>query len=188
MNSYYDTLGIKKNATQDEIKKAYRKLCKENHPDVNGNDGDNKIKKLNEAYSILSDPGKRLIYDEFGVDCSLNTIKEEADRTIVEAFKAVFSYRKEELSIIKDLFGTVTKAIESALFEIRNKKSSFESKIAEYKEKIKLLQQIEKNKSNKTRIHLKIGLEFEIKKLDGEISSINFSQINRDIAIYEQAY
>jgi molecular chaperone DnaJ len=65
---YYDILGVKKGATEDEIKKAYRKLAKKHHPDVNkGNkDSENKFKELSEAYAVLSDKEKREQYDRLG--------------------------------------------------------------------------------------------------------------------------
>lgn len=64
---YYKTLGINKNASKDEIKKAFRKLAHEHHPDKTGGD-DKKFKEVNEAYSILSDDNKRAQYDQFGSD------------------------------------------------------------------------------------------------------------------------
>ncbi|MEK7149553.1 MAG: DnaJ C-terminal domain-containing protein [Patescibacteria group bacterium] len=63
--NYYKILGIEKNATQDDIKKAYRKLAHKYHPDKPGGD-EKKFKELSEAYQILSNPQKRNQYDQFG--------------------------------------------------------------------------------------------------------------------------
>lgn len=62
---YYETLGIHKNASQDEIKKAFRKLAHQYHPDK-GHGNAEKFKEINEAYSVLSDNTKRAQYDQFG--------------------------------------------------------------------------------------------------------------------------
>ena len=61
---YYKTLGVSKNATAEEIKKAYRKAARENHPDAGGDE--EKFKDINEAYEVLSDEQKRKIYDTYG--------------------------------------------------------------------------------------------------------------------------
>ena len=67
---YYATLGVNKNASQDDIRKAYRKLARKYHPDVNaGNDKtERKFKEVNEANEVLSDPDKRKKYDQYGKD------------------------------------------------------------------------------------------------------------------------
>lgn len=64
---YYDVLGLSKGASDDEIKKAYRKMAKKYHPDVNKDAGaEDKFKEVNEAYEVLSDPQKKATYDQFG--------------------------------------------------------------------------------------------------------------------------
>ncbi len=65
---YYKTLGVAKNASQDDIKKAYRKLARKFHPDVNPNDKEahKKFQQINEAHEVLSDPEKRKKYDQYG--------------------------------------------------------------------------------------------------------------------------
>ena len=67
---YYKALGVDKNATPEQIKKAYRKLARQHHPDVNPNDkgAEQKFKEINEANEVLSDPEKRKKYDQFGAD------------------------------------------------------------------------------------------------------------------------
>ena len=66
---YYATLGVKRDASPDDIKKAYRKLARQYHPDVNtSGDASKKFKEVNEANEVLSDPDKRKRYDQLGPD------------------------------------------------------------------------------------------------------------------------
>lgn len=68
MRDPYEVLGVDRNATDKELKSAYRKLAKKYHPDLNSGDADaaEQLKEVNEAFSILSDPDKRARYDRFG--------------------------------------------------------------------------------------------------------------------------
>lgn len=65
---YYETLGVSKNATEDDLKKAYRKMAKQYHPDANPGDktAEEKFKEVGEAYGVLSDAQKRAAYDQYG--------------------------------------------------------------------------------------------------------------------------
>src|ERR1043165_6233341 len=65
---YYEVLGIKRDAKPEEIKKAYRRLARKYHPDVNPGDksAEERFKMMSEAHDVLSDPKKRSVYDRFG--------------------------------------------------------------------------------------------------------------------------
>lgn len=68
MRDYYEILGVDRTATQDEIKRAFRRLAREHHPDVKQDDprADEQFKQINEAYQVLADPDRRSHYDRFG--------------------------------------------------------------------------------------------------------------------------
>ena len=65
---YYTMLGVKRGATQDEIRKSYRRMARKYHPDVNPGDksAEERFKQISEAYDVLSDPKKREVYDKYG--------------------------------------------------------------------------------------------------------------------------
>src|SRR5580704_17226958 len=65
---FYETLGVKRDAAADDIRKAYRKLARNHHPDLNPGDktAEDRFKKVQEAYDVLSDPKKKQMYDQVG--------------------------------------------------------------------------------------------------------------------------
>ena len=94
---YYDVLGVPKNATEEDIKKAYRKLAMKHHPDRNQGDGakkaEERFKEAKEAYEMLSDPHKRAAYDQHGhagVDPNMRGPGAEGFGGFAEAFGDIF--------------------------------------------------------------------------------------------------
>ena len=91
---YYDVLGINRNASQDDIKSAFRSLAREYHPDVNkSHDAEERFKEINEAYGVLSDPDKRAAYDRFGFQ-GVNTsgMPNYADINLSDLLDSLFGF------------------------------------------------------------------------------------------------
>src|SRR6266704_1208633 len=95
----YDVLGVAKTASADEIKKAYRKLARQYHPDKNPGDkeAEERFKEVQTAYDVLSDPEKRKQYDRFGAANGRPGAGEPG--------AGGFTFRVEDLGDLGDLFG-----------------------------------------------------------------------------------
>jgi len=97
---YYDVLGVERTASQDEIKRAFRKLAFKYHPDRNkAPDAEDKFKEISEAYAVLSDPEKRRQYDAFGFDGIRGryTAEDIFNRTVFRDIFSEFGFNFEDL-------------------------------------------------------------------------------------------
>ncbi len=110
---YYKTLGVSKNASADDIKKAYRKLARKLHPDLNPNDKDahKKFQQVNEANEVLSDPEKRKKYDQYGENWKHADQYEKAKQQqgshgggFGENFGGGYTYSSDDDSAFSDFF------------------------------------------------------------------------------------
>jgi len=111
MKTYYELLGVSRNATSDEIRSAYRKLAAKYHPDRNpGNkEAEQKFKELSEAYDILNDDKKRRQYDQFG-STNQNTARGYAPSGFDEVFDMFQQAFFGEKSPFAQMFNTQPKA------------------------------------------------------------------------------
>ena len=92
---YYEVLGINRSADEKEIKRAYRKLAKKYHPDMNPGDkqAEQKFKEITEAYNVLSDQEKKKLYDQYG----FAAFEEEPDLALVPADSAAAALAMEAI-------------------------------------------------------------------------------------------
>jgi curved DNA-binding protein len=103
---YYELLGLKKGASPEEIKKAYRKLAVKYHPDKNPGDkkAEDRFKEINEAYAVLSDPQKKAQYDQFG---SAGFHQRYSQEDIFRGFNANDIFREFNLGGSDDIFSRI---------------------------------------------------------------------------------
>ncbi len=89
---YYEILGVSRNATEEEIKAAYRRLAKMYHPDVaeNKEEAEKKFKEINEAFQVLIDPEKRKIYDRYGTVENIPTTNHQQYSEVFDIFSELF--------------------------------------------------------------------------------------------------
>lgn len=122
MTDLYETLGVESDATDAEIRKAYKKKAQQNHPDREGGDVD-QFKQVAHAYAVLNDADRRKRYDETGSDD--NSAAQGAENVIMECFSS---------AIDQDVPGDIVKAIKDHIrkreAEFKSSKSRLEKKLA----------------------------------------------------------
>lgn len=107
----YETLSVAKDATSDEIKKAYRRCAQATHPDKHGGD-DAAFKAVKAAYEVLSDPERRRRYDETGDTGSVPSVAQEAQARLLELFQEVISKEQFAGDIVEMMARSVNGIIE----------------------------------------------------------------------------
>src|SRR5881275_743683 len=174
---YYKVLGLDKNATQDDIKKAYRKLARKHHPDLNPNDKEahKKFQQINEANEVLSDPEKRKKYDQYGKDWKLAEEFEKAKQSRQQwagasAGQETFSgsFDEEGFSdFFQSMFGGGGRRSRASQTKFRGEDYNAELHLA-LKDAYKTHQQILKVNDKNIRITIPAGVENgQIIKLKG---------------------
>lgn len=129
MKDYYSILGVSRDASQEEIKRAFRRLARQYHPDLNpGNkEAEEKFKEINEAYSCLSDPVRRANYDRYGTaegpmgngyGFETHTTFSDIFEDIFEGFFGSFGFRKQRATRGADLRYDLTITLEEAAFGV----------------------------------------------------------------------
>ncbi len=105
---YYDILGVSRTAKDNDIKKAYRKLAKKYHPDMNPGDGraEQRFKEITEAYDVLSDPEKKKLYDRFGY-AAFDGTEAGADQRHRGQYQEFHFTGGDAGDIFEDIFGTM---------------------------------------------------------------------------------
>jgi DnaJ-class molecular chaperone len=127
MKNYYETLGVPREASTQEIKKAYRRLAKEHHPDVGGDEA--KFKELQEAYEVLTDDNKRARYDA-GEEINPGNPREEAAKAFLfQLFEEIidkFGVTKDPFPIMKQAVRENIKALDEEIANQTQRKKKFE--------------------------------------------------------------
>jgi curved DNA-binding protein CbpA len=149
--NFYETLGIGASATPDEIKKAFRKKAKDNHPDREGG-SDEAMSKINQAYGILSDPQKRSRYDETGLFNDLPNVTEQAESLIMHMFSRCLSSR---------ISGSVVWQVKQGLFAEESALQNQLSQLTGQKDMLLARRKTVKSTSSKNLAHMVVDQQVQ---------------------------
>lgn len=170
MNSYYDILYIEPNATPAEIKKAYRKLSKQWHPDLHKAkdkaEAETKQAEISEAYNVLSKPEKRALYDELGVNCSEKDIENKAHAVLFEMFKSITSLEFNQ----DELFLQVHSRSNTVLQDINRQMNDMECRL-------EMLKTVLHKKGGEKRKHLLQAVTSNVGDLEKQIVNMKIDRL-----------
>lgn len=150
--SHYETLGVERTASAEDIKRAYRKAASAAHPDRNG--GDNSLMQaVNQANDVLSDPERRARYDESGDDVAPDSIEQKAMRQLVNFFQLVLEMEGNMIRLVREHMGHGQQEAEQETQSLQKKVA----KLTKRRDKIKV-------KSGENLVHMMI---------DGQVAQAN---------------
>jgi curved DNA-binding protein CbpA len=172
--NFYILLGVDNNFTEDELKKAYRKLAKKYHSDIPDTGNEDIIKKLNTAYSILKDPEKRILYDLGKWD----DLEPESEINLTEAEQNIVSLLCSNLDSLDDMVGhEILKMIMvDIVSDLKKEVSDYDKKIFELEGSMDFLSKLKNTisfKGEKTKHNLiNMAIEQSISLKEGGIQDI----------------
>ena len=117
---FYIILGVCQDCTTDDIKRAFKRLALKYHPDKNNGEGDDRFKKINDAYQILSDPKRRLMYDyeRMSTDTESHRFKSFIDSLFESIQQFTFKYKQQQSKKAKQSIGNIKVSVDVTLDEV----------------------------------------------------------------------
>ena len=179
MKQHYKTLEVEETATLEEIKASYRALSKENHPDKGGDQ--EKQTRINEAYTILSDPEKKAFYDEYGLSQEPISIEDAAIGQLEEVFKMLFT---EEL-VEDNLFILAHNGMERAIAETERNREELEREVDRMNRKLESIRVL-RGKIKPGMDILRKAVHWKIRDIEIKISEIDIKQYDFKIAVHKK--
>ncbi len=119
MQDHYETLGVKRDATDQQLKDAYRDKAKENHPDKGGDE--DTFKTLSNAYTVLMDPQRRKFYDDTGSEMKIDEFDRKAGALLQQLFQLIVSQNGLENIIHLDIIMMINQQIDKGMTELEKK-------------------------------------------------------------------
>lgn len=163
--SYYDILGVDRDADTEAIKKAYRVKAFKHHPDVNEDKDDEEFKKVQEAYDCLSDPERRAHYDKFGTDAQ--TPESEAEKGLPQILASIIA-QVDARHV--DVVDRIQRQLKGELRAMASEKTAYQHQIDNHKQGISRLKH-----SGKVNPVLPL-LEGKISGLNQQIAEANYKE------------